>query len=95
MLNVEFNYLHLKMLQLQYGFLAVPAKETWENVKEYFESMSLDQIFVGRPTNMACHDTHTDVEAPVGIEHLLGLRGKYGEKKTKLNKKTLDKSSTD
>ena len=39
---------------------------------------------------MACHNIYTDVEAPVGIEHLLGLGGKYCEKKTKLNKKTLD-----
>ena len=82
--------MHLKMLKLQYGFLADPAKETWENVKEYFESMPLEQFFVGRPTNMACHNICTDVEAPVGIEHLLGLGGKYCEKKTKLNRKTLD-----
>ena len=39
---------------------------------------------------MACHNICTDVEAPAGIEHLLGLEGKYCEKKTKLNKKTLD-----
>ena len=39
---------------------------------------------------MACHDICTDVEAPLGIEHLLGLGVKYCEKKTKLNKKNLD-----
>ena len=40
---------------------------------------------------MAYHNICADVEAPVGsIEHLLGLGGKYFEKKTELNKKTLD-----
>ena len=36
---------------------------------------------------MACHNICTDVEAPVGIEHLLGPGGKYCKKETKLNKK--------
>ena len=39
---------------------------------------------------MACHNICTDVEAPVSIDHLLGLGGKCCEKKTKQNKKTLD-----
>ena len=78
------------MLQLQYGFLADPAKETWENIGDYFGSMPLEQCFVGRPTNMACHDICTNVEAPIGIGHLLRLGGKYCKKKTILEKKTLN-----
>ena len=49
-------------------------------------------FFVGRPTNMACHNICTDIEAPIGIEDLLllSIGGNHCEKETKLNKKTLD-----
>ena len=65
-------------------------KETWENVEAYYENMSPELLFVGRPANMACHDLCREAKAPIGIEHLLGLGAKYCEKKTKLNKKNLD-----
>ena len=52
--------------------------------------MTPELLFVGRPANEACHDLCDKIEAPIGIEHLLGLGAKYCEKRTTLKSKTLD-----
>lgn len=67
-----------------------PSKELWENMETYYGNMSPELLFVGRPANVACHDFCTEVKAPVGVEHLLGLRAKYCKKITTLNNKNLD-----
>ena len=64
---------HHDQLKMQYGFLADPDKELWENLNDYYGSMTINNILVGRPTNMACHNVCNDIKAPVGVEHLLGL----------------------
>ena len=61
-------------LKNQYGFLADQDKQLWENVKEYYERVTVQRLLVGRSTNTACHDeVSVDIEAPVDVEHLPGL----------------------
>ena len=70
--------------------MADPDKELWENIEVYYGSMDPRTFFIGRPTNMACHDVCLDNKAPAGIEHLLGLGAKYCVKQTKLPANTID-----
>ena len=63
----------------------------WQNIDEYYSGMDPLLYLAGIPTNMACHNICKHVQAPVGAEHLLGLGAKYCVKKTKLEKKPIEK----
>ena len=83
-LEIQF---HQKQIKHQYGFLADPSKELWENIKDYYGNMSPRTYLIGRPTNMACHDLCIDQKAPPGIELLLGLGATYCVQQPNLSKK--------
>ena len=78
-------------MKLQYGFLADPDKELWENLEEYYKSMPITTFLIGTPTEMTCHDVCETQKAPVGIEHLLGLGHKYCIRNTQLQSRTINK----
>ena len=56
----------------------------WENIEAYYGSMDPRTFFIGRPTNMACHNLCIENKAPVGIELLLGLGAGYCVQDAKL-----------
>ena len=68
----------------QCGFLADPSKMLWENIEAYYGSMDPRTFFIGRPTNMACHNLCIENKAPIGIELLLGLGAGHCVQDTKL-----------
>ena len=64
--------------------MADPPKATWESLEIYYQKMDPIARFTGKPTNVAGHDLCINNKAPVGIENLLGLGGKYCLKRTSL-----------
>ena len=78
-------------MKLQYGFLADPNKELWENLEAYYKNMPIETFLVGTPTSMTCHNVCKTTEAPAGVEHLLGLGTKYCVRRTQLQTRTVNK----
>ena len=81
-------------MKLQYGFLADPDKELWENLEEYYKRMPITTFLIGTPTEMTCHDVCKTQKAPVGIDHLLSLGQKYCVRNTQLQSRTINKMMT-
>ena len=61
----------------------------WENIEDYYGGMDPRTFFIGRPTNMSCHNMCFIRRAPVGVEHLLGLGSKFCVKTSKLRDETV------